>query len=116
VNAQYLPAAMTGVYVVEKGGLVAPEAAMGANEKICWSCGKPGHLSNKCPDYDKNLPMAPPDARRRLQRNHVTGKLRMAEAGRTFGSQGVTEKGRAASGKTVPRGNLFGRGGSQQKK
>jgi hypothetical protein len=77
LNALYLPAAMTGIYVAKEGNgqFVAPETALGSTEKTCWSCGKSGHLSNKCPDYDQNLPLAPPDVRRRLQRNYATGKL-----------------------------------------
>jgi hypothetical protein len=118
MDARYLPPAMTGIFVVKEGQFVPPEGVAGsaAEAKKCWSCGKPGHLSNACPTYDKSLPLAPPEARARLLRNANTGQLAVHREGRTFGNQGVTEKGRMASGKTAPRGNLFGRGGSQSKK
>ena len=123
-NAKSLPPAMTGIHVIKDGEsqFLAPEVAVGgygaaaAADKKCWSCGKTGHLSTQCPNYDKSLPGAPPDARRRLQRHAATGQLRATE-GRVFGNQGVSEKGRAASGRMATRGgNLFVRGGSQSTK
>ena len=75
----------------------APEDVVKPPAKVCFSCGKGDHLSNKCPSYDSNLPFATPEQRSRFGRNkHARSRL-------VFSNHGVEEKNISKSGAKVGR-------------